>query len=227
MSTESVLKKYKPGQVVGIFIHKDVWNVIWNKYLNAYDRLVFNCALCNTPLPVLHLQLIQYWCQKDYVELFETVLITTNFHPDTKKFIFTTAYLWFSKKILKLLSTSEKWEILAEELGFFTRHMIRNDRLDLLDIFGPTEHAYYILCVVWRSARVDHINLLFTTWKQKGWMIGFVENAAKEGHPILLQFLKLCVPHSLTKQELVACAERFFTREGLDEAILIIEESFQ
>lgn len=58
-------------------------------------------------------------------------------------------------------------------------------------------------------------------------MIGFVENATKEGHPILLQFLKHRLPHSLTKHELVACAERFFTRNFFDESIRIIEESFQ
>ena len=109
--SESVLKKHKPGQVVGIFIHKDVWNLIWNQYLNEYDRLVFNCALSNTPLPAFHMSLIDYWVIMDYVKLFKTVLITTNFHPDRKKFIFTTAYIWFSQNILQLLSTFEKWQI--------------------------------------------------------------------------------------------------------------------
>jgi hypothetical protein len=176
------------------------------------------------------MQLIQYWCQKDYVELFETVLITTNFHPDRKKFIFTTAYLWFSKQILQLLSTSEKWQISTKEIGYFTRHMILNDRVDILDIFGgSTDNAYYILCCVWRHGRVDLLDLILEGWEKKGWMIGFVEKAAKEGHPVLLQFLKHRVPHSLTKQELVACAERFFSRhkEELEESIKVIEESFQ
>ncbi len=223
----SVLKKHKPEQVIGNFIHKDVWNLIWNKYLNAYDRLVFNCALSNTPLPGVHLTLIEHWVEMDYAKLFETVLITTNFHPHTKEVIFTTACIWFSKNILQLLSTSEKWEVSTKEIGYFTRHMIYKDRLDLLDIFRPTGHAYQTLCVVWNSGRVNILDLIVMKWKEKGWMIGFVEKAAKEGHPVVLQFLKHRLPHSLTKQELVSCAERFFSREGLDEAIRIIEESFQ
>lgn len=222
--SESVLKKHKP--VVQV-IHKDVWNLIWNKYLNAYDRFVFNCALSNTPLPGVHLNLIEHWVEMDYAKLFETVLRTTNFHPHTKEVIFTTAYICFSKNILQLLATSEKWEISTTQIGYFTRHMIYKDRVDLLDTFGgSTDNAYCILCVVWYNGKVDVLDGVIKNWKQKGWMIRFVEKAAKEGHPVLLQFLKHRVPHSLTKQELVACAERFFSRNFFDEAIRIIEESF-
>ena len=105
--------------------------------------------------------------------------------------------------------------------------MIYIDRCDLLDIFGTTKYAYQILCVLWNSVRVDVLHSVIKNWTPKGWMIGFVEKSAKEGHPVLLQFLKHRLPHSLTKQELVAFAKRFFYREGLDEAILIIKESFQ
>lgn len=223
---ESVLKKHKP---VRPLIHKDVWDVIWNKYLNKYDRIVFDCAWFNKPLPALDMSLIDYWVQMDYVELFETVLATFYFHPDNKKHIFTTAYLWFSKKILQLISTSPKWEISTEELGYFTRHMIWKNRVDILDILGgSTLNAYYILCVLWRSGRVDLLDLVIKNWKENGWMVNFVEWAKREGNPILLQFLKHRLPHSLTKEELVACAERFFSRhqEELEDSIKIIEESF-